>query len=436
MCVRFLGLILLSLPHLLLLCAQQTTSLEHEHTGASKPGQHSNKHGHHAPQALHKSAQCGSWQRNYTALHRRYADYAASLSSSPPSSSSSAPAQPPRTLIFRSPDSGITDRLVGLLTGFYAAVLSDRAFFVSDWWVYQAEHTELSQALDWAHANLTLPWQLEARLRPPSSQYTHFNYINTEPLLSAKADAQQARDVATLFSTAANDSTILFESNRGNVFGMLHTHGARLGVQPSAGLYCAFHYLFKPRAETEDAMRPLFAALSTESTVKIGLQIRTGDRGYSFPTTAKVDDKPYYGNFFSCAQTIETSLRQRLPPDPRPVQLFLISDSKSLKQDAAARYPNLLADTLHTPMHVGISNNVNDLKANGPLAMVLALSDVLLLAMCDYFVVSHDSGLGKLGALLSPLSLQEGRVFAANEQGCHTLTDEQMATSNQGARRR
>lgn len=415
-------LLLLWLP----LIRPQHTSLEHEQPGTTtKPGHV--KHGHHA--TLRKSAQCGTWQRNYTALHRRATEYAASLSSSSSSSSSA----PPRTLIFRSPNSGITDRLVGLITGFYAAVLSDRAFFVSDWWMYQAEHTDLLQALDWAHANFTLPRQLEDRLRPPSSQYVHFNYINTEPLLSTKAEAAQARDRAVLFSSAANDSTILFESNRGNVFGMLQTHGAALGVHPPFGLYCAFHYLFKARAETEDAMRPLFPALSAEGTVKIGLQIRTGDRGYSFPTTAKVEDKPYYGNFFSCAQTIETGLRKQLPPDQRPVSLFLISDSKSLKQDAAARYPNLLADTQHTPMHVGITNNVNDLKANGPLAMVLAVADVLMLAMCDYFVVSHDSGLGKLAALLSPLAL-EGRVFAANDQGCRALTDAEMASSNQGAR--
>ena len=344
------------------------------------------QHGHQKKES--KLAQCGTWQHNYTTFHHTQMSYKA------------LGGKPPRMLIFKSPNSGVTDRLMGLITGFYAAVLSQRVFLVTDWWTYRDVQVDLSHALAWAHINLTLPGDMEAHIRPPRSEYVHLNYINSEPLFSPKADAQQKIDITTLFSTAANDSTILYESNRGNTLALLQARGAVLGIHPPYGLYCAFHFLFSPKPEVVDIMRPLYAALSDEHVVKLGLQIRSGDHGYSFPTTTTIGSQPYFGNFFSCAQTVETSLKQQLPPEQRPHKLFLISDSKSLKIDAALMYPGLLTDTANTPMHVGISNDVNNLAANGSYAMHVAIADVLLLAQCDFFIVSHDSGMGKLAALI------------------------------------
>jgi len=380
--------------------------------------------GHKAIRGGHK-ARCGTWQQDYTRTH---GEIMSSLNSSS------------RLFIYKSVNSGLADRLVGLLTGFWSAVLSRRAFVLTDWWTFRDVHVRLSDALENFHINLTLPDHLEQLIRTDNSSYTYFDYVNAEePLLSIKRETNKTRgDVQTLFSNSI--PLIVFESNRGNIYNLLKSRADHFpGMAPEDGVFCAFHYLFRPRPEVlEMTPRPILHTLHDESLVKIGLQIRLGDRGFSFETASSVEGNPYVGKFFDCAADIAGRVTTSYN-DSRRVVTFLISDSLSLKQSAVQKYggagKNLFIDTTHKPMHVGISNDVNDLEKHGPLAMQTALLDVLAFSLCDFFVISHDSGIGKLGALLSPFTHQD-RVFVTDENGCHgPVTDSQMASSNQGARR-
>ena len=87
-------------------------------TGAQDGGKSGGQvsHHHHHSKIKGKWAQCGGWQPEYTNLHR---------------SISSGMDERSRAFISKSPNSGLADRMVGILTGFYAALLSKRAFFLS-----------------------------------------------------------------------------------------------------------------------------------------------------------------------------------------------------------------------------------------------------------------------------------------------------------------
>lgn len=365
-----------------------------------------------------KAHNCGGWQKEYTDMHK---DTMQNLS------------KRSRLFIFKSPNSGLTDRLVGLITGFYAAVLSKRAFLISDWWTYPRDtQVQLTSALDNHYINLSLPASYEKRLRLDNTSYIHLDYINKEPLFSLKDNEKEAaKGVRAVFSKDDGDAVVLFESNRGGTYSLFKNSTGPangLGVIPNAGIYCAFHYLFKPNSQVLELMHPLSTVLRDENVIKIGIQIRTGDHGFSFKSSAKISDKAYYRNFFECAQSIEDSVNA----SQRRVVWYLISDSVSLKSSAVETYGNkLLADIEHVPMHIGINNDVNNLQSGGPLAMQLAVADVLQMALCDYFVVSHDSGLGKLGVLLSH-SAHFSRVYVVDEYRCKPADDDQIARSNQG----
>lgn len=397
---------------------------------------------HHPHKVKSKSQQCGGWQPEYAAFHRN------AVSSLSPSS---------RMLIFKTPNSGVADRLAGLLTGFYAALLSKRAFFLSDWWTWGNVHVRLTDALDWQHINWTLPLRFEDQLQRDNTSYTMLDYINTDALFSPKGGANKTRAEVELI--LSNSSRIVFQSNRANIYALLKNPPPPalaavkdLGILPQTGVYCAFHYLFKPKPEVVELLKPHVHVMHDDNIIKIGIHIRTGDHGFSFYTRLEVDSDPYYGKFFECAADIEkrilagkgageqqqqakttTASAHPLPPAPRVVW-YLISDNLALKQSAAKKYGDKLLWTTHDPMHIGINNDVNDLRKRGPQSVQIAVADVLSLAKCDYFVLSHDSGLGKMAALLSTHTPLDGRVYSTSQSGCRPLSDAEMAESNQGAR--
>ena len=416
-------------------------------------GGHQTAPHHHLAKVQAKANKCGGWQQEYTKLHQE----ALVRGLSPRSS---------QVLIFKSPNSGLADRLAGLITGFYAAVLSQRAFFLTDWWTWGGVHVRLSDALEMQHINWTLPQAWEQRLQHGDNQsYTLLDYINTEPLFAPEGEPNRTRaDTELIMSAAAGavvnssastsagaraSATIVFQSNRGNVYrllkhppALLAAAAGRLGVAPEFGVYCAFHYLFRLRPEVLELTRPLLPSLHTaRGVVRVGIHIRVGDRGFSFGTQTEVDSDPYLGKFFECAADIERRLAPQLfatmphagqGSSPK-VLWYLISDSLSLKESAARKYGDKLVWTKHKPMHIGISNNVNDIEGpRGSEAVQLAVADVTSLALCDYFVLSHDSGLGKLSALLSH-NAHDGRVFVTSHSGCKPYSDEDMARANQGA---
>jgi hypothetical protein len=335
---------------------------------------------------------------------------------------------------------------MGLLTGFYAALLSDRTFFLTDWWTWGNVHVRLSDALEAQHINWTLPHVWEQRLQSDNQSYTLLDYINTEPLFSLKGEvANRTRDdTALILANTTASRRIIFQSNRGNIYNLLKRPPAALeaaealGTAPEVGVYCAFHYLFRPRPEVLDIMRPLMPSLhGAPGVVRIGIHIRVGDRGFSFNTQTEVDSDAYLGKFFECAADIEARLVPKLPPQPQQqhppkVLWYLISDSLSLKQSAARKYGDKLVWADHKPMHIGIANDVNDIAHHGPEAVQLAVADVLSLSLCQFFILSHDSGMGKLAALLSHTE-HEGRVFVTSHGGCKAVGDEELANSNQGA---
>lgn len=95
----------------------------------------------------------------------------------------------------------------------------------------------------------------------------------------------------------------------------------------------------------------------------VGLQIRTGDLK-AFGTLGDNTTVENFPSFFLCAN----KLHQRLGYG-RPLQIFLVTDSMSLKTDAERVYGDALLSTEAVPQHLGITNRIEAFRetAFGPI---------------------------------------------------------------------
>jgi hypothetical protein len=115
-----------------------------------------------------------------------------------------------------------------------------------------------------------------------------------------------------------------------------------------------------------------------------------------------ISSKPYYQNFFNCAEYIEEEYNRNSTIHKKIVWYF-ISDSLSLRKDAYNKYGSKIITNLDDlAVHSATQNNENPIRQ--------IMSEILTFALCDYFIISYDSGVGRLGAFLSE-NKKTGNVF-------------------------
>ena len=144
----------------------------------------------------------------------------------------------------------------------------------------------------------------------------------------------------------------------------------------------------------------------------VGIQIRAGDQVFE-KEEQFLNNIAYFQNFFHCAEYLEEQIlleSSAIPPLPthhshrnndkqtkkkKKIIWYLISDSYQLRVDAQMKYGNkLITNTKDKPLHSGS-------KDGGMMSLRTLLAEELTLALCDYFIISHDSGVGRMAIWLS-----------------------------------
>ena len=221
--------------------------------------------------------------------------------------------------------------------------------------------------------------------------YALSNFI-TDELLSG--------DIRFNPASHANVTAVVVASNRGrvwNVFDNPHHKSALLaaGLRPDTALPCAFRFLFRPRPEVAAMYQHTWNVLADRSALKIGIQIRVGDRVFK-DDVADVSWESI-APFFACAYEIE---KTRIVPG-QAVLYYLTSDSLAVRRLAKDRLGDKLlteVDTLSNHIACEVGNCDPDQQAS---ALRRAVGDLLSFSMADYHVYSMNSGFGRLGAWLS-----------------------------------
>jgi hypothetical protein len=142
-------------------------------------------------------------------------------------------------------------------------------------------------------------------------------------------------------------------------------------------------FLFKPKPEIFKRFTKLIDLYKDKSTVKIVIQIRTGDASLGqqdINTSFAVD------HFFDCAKQIDKF-------NSKPSKWILFSDSIDIRKAAKYIYgmKKVFTPTSASIEHAARAKTTNEGYAN-------AAAEWWLMGEADYFVLSENSGFGKTAA--------------------------------------
>lgn len=336
---------------------------------------------------------------------------------------------------------GANDRIAGLLTEFFAALLSGRAFQIhcySGW-------AEFEIAFDAPNIDWIIRDSIRSSLvqdiiqnRTNSSDAVALLYENGYPLFSKEFEEQYSDAAPLIFGSVP---TVVVQSNRGNIHRLLdvespfHRFFANFGMSPGNGVFCAFHFLFSPRPNVIQLAIPFSSKLADPDTLKIGIQIRTGDEAFFMVPKETLDNSHYYQNFFGCAKHLESIHN---PTGSKRVIWYLMSDSMHLRKDAVGLYGDkVLTDLNHSAIHIG-NAGTHEERAEG---LQLVMAEVYTFSLCDYFILSHNSGIAKLAVWISN-NRREDNVFvehrdqpAQQDNLCIPFSTHDMVMGGAGLRR-
>ena len=135
----------------------------------------------------------------------------------------------------------------------------------------------------------------------------------------------------------------------GNIYHMFQNPNHRqqlndMGLRPDTAFGCLLNFVLRPVPAVFAENAALHARLTDPAPLKIGIQIRAGDRvwraGGSGSGGPRIAD---YHAFFKCAADLEAAFA--LPG--QQVVWYLVSDSVELRQAAVAEYGSKLVTTIN-----------------------------------------------------------------------------------------
>eukprot|EP00887_Chlorella_sp_A99_P003893 scaffold11.g3893.t1 len=356
---------------------------------------------------------CGHWQENYARLH---ADIRAGR-------------RPPRYLVAVGVHSGLADNLVGMMSEFYFALLSHRAFLLTSW----GPHPHMDWAFDAPRINWTTaaygeddPLILPLRREMPVPRYDSAR-INTSmyyPMYVQQDHWWLGRNLTAEPAGAAHVPYILMASNRGKTYRLFenphHAPALRaMGLRPEHAFYCAFHFLFAPSAPTRELMAATQAALTGDpSALKIGIQARACALRGACASAASSQQpcvlalhcwprpRPMFG---VCCLPMQirfndTVLTKDMPgPALLHQKLHMFACAQEIENDRRTPGQKVLTDDRMRPAHLDCEINGQKCDAESvKYVLRSAVAEMLLFSLTDYQVITFGSGFGRAGAFLSP----------------------------------
>eukprot|EP00271_Cylindrocystis_brebissonii_P005362 TRINITY_DN17373_c0_g1_i1.p1 TRINITY_DN17373_c0_g1~~TRINITY_DN17373_c0_g1_i1.p1 ORF type:complete len:502 (-),score=81.35 TRINITY_DN17373_c0_g1_i1:458-1963(-) len=357
---------------------------------------------------------CGTWQEDYIALH-------ASILSG---------ALPPRYAVSIGVEAGLADRLVGVISEFYYALLSRRALLITP-----GNQPDFALAWDapyikWRADNF--PEELVNHMNnrvhdqhvgegaglyiPEGFQYdkAKYGYIymtNTDASIFRTHNFSETPD-------GGQQETVFLASNRGRTYVLFENpnHGEQLrawGLTPETAFACAFNFLFRPNQAVVHHVEKEMQRLSKPNTLLIGVNVRVGDRVFSDDSGTPLSEATAY---LECAKQVEETRRA----EGQEVVWYFISDSLTLRKKVNEEIgEKLLVNIEQKTIHpncafYGPGACEDEAKAKGkggedvslaltPAAagLIGAAAQLLAFSQTRYQVITQQSGFGRIGAWLS-----------------------------------
>ena len=147
--------------------------------------------------------------------------------------------------------------------------------------------------------------------------------------------------------------------------------------------------------------RQTWEAMANPDVLKIGIQVRIGDKVFSNQNLSNANDEAAWASvapFFKCADEIA---KTRARPG-QPVLYYLISDSIGLRRLAKTKLGDKLLTDVDTPSeHVACIGGGSCDTGEQVSALRRAVGDLISFSMANYHVYTKSSGFGRLGSWMS-----------------------------------
>lgn len=354
--------------------------------------------------SITSSDTCGTWQQSYINLHRSILN--GSL--------------PPRYLISVAVEAGLADRLTGTLTEFFFALLTNRAFQIVTYGTLpRFEAAFLTPNINWSRSivndelisNLKFTYRGQRGYSGDRSYPSHINTSLYWPMYLVNDDQGneffRSSNVSKYPLNHEDVQTLFVSSNRGRIIRLFDNPYHRfqlfqMGLHPATVIRCAFDFLFSPTESLKKAMSREFSILSSSDILKISINIRVGDAVFD-PNADSQTNLSSYDPYFNCASTIESYAR--LPN--QIVIWYFTSDSLKLRQLVKEKYgEKILTEDKLRYVHGDCGDSPakrygNCTNESQDFSIRMSAGQIYAMSMCDYHVVSAQSGFGRFAASLS-----------------------------------
>ena len=356
----------------------------------------------------HVEKHCGNWAGEYAQLHRDIR----------------SGAQPPRYVMV-SPVAGLADSLACVGTAFFFALLTQRAFVIDE--TVEADRFSAmyrSPYIDWRSnlddvkhlSNFTLSGLLATFGNPAEIESWPMGVFHHGDLNMFGADA----DVVYMNWCNAGLVVPLFDNP------LYKQPLFKMGLRPETAFGCMYAFLFEILPAAREMLAHEIAAMEDPDSIKIGIQIRTGDDTMTNqilgePTLEEAETalNPHAVTF-QCAVALEAQVLAA-STEPKKVVWFLLTDSVRLRKSAIAKYGSKVLTNLD-----GVKNLKHireDRGGGGTAAMMYAAGEHWLYSLADYHIFGH----GSFGRSAAVASLKWG-FYNVLVSGCKPVGVRELAT--------
>ena len=289
---------------------------------------------------------------------------------------------------------GYGDRVHTVISLFYLAILTDRAFLI-----HWKSPKPLESLLTPKNINWTFPIPLlETRRHFWKNEYHGDRKKKFDGWLRRNASAVKSLVSKENFQVYFDKPVEIVTSNvffaegamQKNKYLMQRAQDMEIspvlpGSQRNAKIGCAFDVLFSPTPPLQNALQNTRKKLRENSTFVIGIHIRLGDKQFG-GTNTRVSESDF-PKYFGCATKVE---RKLFNLDGRKhARWFLATDSLLVKDYARKHFAEKVITAEYEPEHLDIFKNAE--KPPSDDGMMGVLHDHFMLAECDFLVLSHSS---------------------------------------------
>ncbi|KAG0164295.1 hypothetical protein DFQ28_005327 [Apophysomyces sp. BC1034] len=374
--------------------------------------------------------ECGNWQEKYTALHQRRMEQLERIKAGDFDSFKNEQDKPlyisylckEVPTVGNRGCGGLADRMSGMISTFFYALLTDRAY-LSHW--ADGNPVPLEVLFGQPHVNWTYdPQEMRTIFDQKDNALLGYQPVDTlnqkypslKDIIFPDGPTQDFKDLwtGTYVEARSNRAYIVRTFKESSVYPKIL---ADMGLDKINTFGCLTDYLFRPTIGSRRFINAYKYLFQMKSVLSIGMQIRTDDNAIVNPQWDKNDLKKW-DYFLTCANQLAQVKRQ---PHHKRVVYFLVTDSAKLRshfvsmnndRDLAKEFVKDGYDSTSMvvtglpiehiePQQVAKYINVTDPKAVSLQSMTPGVNSALienwLLGYTDYRLISQQ-GYGKLAA--------------------------------------